>query len=250
MFMTWKQNFIFLKTSLDHKILGSLLFVLMVVFGLSACAIEDDFGRSYTPNMQGKIGDVVGSIQENTGLLSSDAAYHIPLTDHEHTLRQTLVHFEEPLLSQRTLREPLKGPTIAKHGSYEGFRSDFLHEIKSDKLWIRRFDKAVEAIIEHDLQRFEVLSSSYEVSDNDARYIKVRIRENRGVAMRILQLLDRRVSDYDQGIDYGRLQYRERDLLPLIPAMDGLRSQIGVIKSKYETYVYQGGPSSKYSNYK
>jgi len=250
MFMTRKQSFFFIKTFPDNLAFVPHFFILMVIFSLSACSIEDDFGRSYTPHLQENIGDVVGSIQENTGLLSRNAAYHIPLTDHEHTLRQTLVHFQKPFLSQRTLREPLKRQTIAKHRSHEGFRSDFLHDIESDQLWIGRFDRAVEAVIEHDLQRYEVLSSSYEVSDNDERYIKVRIRENRGVAMRVLQLLDRRVSDYDQGIDYGRLQYRERDLLPLVPAMDGMRSQIGVLKSKYETYVYQGGPSNEYSNYK
>jgi len=226
------------------------IFLLSTILGLSGCAIEDDFGRFHTPHMKERAADVVGSIQEHTGLFSKDAAYHIPLSNEEHTLRQTYKHFSKPFLANPRLRRPLDHQTFPKHGSGLSFREDFNHKIRADRLWISRFDRAIGQVISHDMQRYDVIASSYEVTDNDSRYIRVRIRENRGVVMRVLQLLDKRVSDYDQAIGYARLQYPERELTMLGGSMDKLRTQIALLKGKYETYVYQRATKSEYQDYK
>ena len=226
------------------------ILLLSVIAGLSGCAIEDDFGRFHTPHMKERAADVVGSIQEHTGIFSKEAAYHIPLTNEEHTLRQTYKHFSKPFLADPKLRHALKHQTFPKHRSGLSFQEDFIHKMRADRLWISRFDRAIGHVISHDMQRYDVIASSYEVTDNDSRYIRVRIRENRGVVMRVLHLLDRRVSDYDQAIGYARLQYRERELTMLGGSMDKLRTQIALLKGKYENYVYQRASKSEYQDYK
>ena len=226
------------------------IFFLCIIVGLTGCALEDDFGRFRTPHTKERAADVVGSIQEHTGIFSKESAYHIPLTNEEHTLRQTYKHFRKPFLADPRVRRPLKRQTFSKHRSGLSFQEDFIHKIRADRLWISRFDRAIGQVISHDMQRFDVIASSLEVTDNDSRYIRVRIRENRGVVMRVLQLLDRRVSDYDQAIGYARLQYPERDLNLLGGSMDKLRTQIALLKGKYETYVYQRASKSDYHDYK
>ncbi len=227
----------------------TILFV-SIIMGLSGCAIEDDFGRFHTPHMKERAADIVGSIQEHTGIFAREAAYHIPLSDEEHTLRQTYKHFSKPFLASPKFTYPLKHQTFPKHKSGLSFQDDFIHKIRADRLWISRFDRAIGKVISHDMQRYDVIASSYEVTDNDSRYIRVRIRENRGVVMRVLHLLDRRISDYDQAIGYARLQYPERELTMLGGAMDKLRTQVALLKGKYESYVYQRATNSEFKDYK
>ena len=206
---------------------------------LAGCAVDDDFGRFHETQLRTDGAEIVGSIQEHTGLLSRRAAFHIPLTNEEHTLRQCYQHFKKPLLPRATMRDPRGTHTFAKHKTVQSFNEFILHHVKSDRLWISRLTNQLGNVIAHDRQRYDVIASSYEVTENDSRYIRVRIRENRGLAVRIVKLLDRRIAIYDKAIDYARLQYRERDLLILAPSMDKLRAQIGLFKARYEHYIFE-----------
>lgn len=226
-----------------------IILSLIIITTLGACSIKDDFGRSHKPHTLELAKDVVGSIQERTGILSQTVAFHIPLSHEEHTLRQTLSHFRRPFLYNPTLRKPLGSQTIAKHKSSEGFRDFFLHQVKSDRRWLNRFNSALSSVIQHDRQRYEVVASTLEASENDGRYIKVRIRENRGITMRVMQLLDRRMSDYDKALDYGRLAYPEKQLVVMSPVMDKYRAEVGLLKAKYETYVYQRSSKANFREY-
>lgn len=211
----------------------------MMLLPLAACSIEDDFGRLHRPLIQQEAADIVGSIQEQTGILSDRTAYHIPLTNDEHQLRRSLAHFRHPFLYAPTLRDPQKRQTFAKHRTGPSFTAFLRHRINADVSKIRSFNYSVGMVIEQDMQRYDVLSSSYSVLNTDDRYMRVRIRENRAVTIRVMQLLDRRVGDYDQAIEYARLQYPERQLAPLRPAMDRLRSENALLKSKYERFIFQ-----------
>ena len=217
----------------------AILAALVFLAPLAACSIEDDFGRLHRPLIQQEAADIVGSIQEQTGILSDRTAYHIPLTNNEHQLRRSLTHFRHPFLYAPTIRDPQKRQTFAKHRTGPSFTAFMRHRIKADIAKIRSFNYSVGVVIEQDMQRYDVLASSYSVSNLDDRYMRVRIRENRAVTIRVMQLLDRRISDYDQAIEYARLQYPERHLLPLAPAMDRLRSEDALLKSKYERYIFQ-----------
>lgn len=228
---------------------SSIIIMCFATLTLAACSISEDFGRSHTPKLIGHAGDIVGSIQEHTGVLSRQAAFHIPLTHQEHTLRQTLTHFRKPFLHTPTLRKPLKTQTFPKHQTVEGFKAYFLNQIKSDRLWVRRFKQALSKVISHDIQRYEVLSSSHEVTENDSRYIKVRIRENRSITMRVMQLLDRRLSDYSKAMDYSRLSYPEKHLAVFRAPMDKYRAEVGLLKAKYESYVYQQAAKADFRDY-
>ncbi len=75
---------------INFQIIISLLF-------LVACALKDDFGRSKQSQLQADAIEAVGAIQEHTGLLSNEAAFHIPYSGDELTLRMTLKHFRKPI---------------------------------------------------------------------------------------------------------------------------------------------------------
>ncbi len=94
-----------------------------------------------------------------------------------------------------------------------------------------------------------MVASSYDITENDSRYIRVRIRENRGIALRIVKLLDRRIAIYDKHIDYARLHYRQHELQPLSAPMDLLRSEIGLFKGRYESYVFERGTKTDMHDY-
>lgn len=217
----------------------TLPFVFIFCLPMAACSIEEDFGRLHRPLIQQDAADIVGSIQEQTGILSDRTAYHIPLTNDEHQLRRSLAHFRHPFLAAPTLRDPQKRQTFAKHRTGPSFTAFIKHRVRADIAKIRSFNYSVGRVIEQDMQRYDVLASSYNVSNTDDRYMRLRIRENRAVTIRVMQLLDRRIGDYDQAIEYARLQYPERQLLPLRPAMDRLRSENALLKSKYERYIFQ-----------
>lgn len=213
--------------------------VLTTALGLlGACSIEEDFGRLHRPEIYQHAGDIVGSIQEHTGILSDRVAYHIPLSNDEHQLRRTLAHFRAPFLYAPTARNPLKRQTFSQHRTGQSFVAFMRHSIKSDIGHIRHFNYAVDVVIKQDMQRYSVLASTSEVTENDGRYIRTRIRENRAVTISVFKLLDRRMSDYDQAIEYARLQYPERELLVLGPDMRRLRSKHAMLKSKYERYIF------------
>lgn len=211
----------------------------LCLLSLAGCSVEEDFGRLYEPKLYDGIGDIVGSIQNHTGILSDRAAYHIPLTGDEHQLRRSLAHFRAPFLYAPTMRDPYQRQTFPKHRTGPSFVAFMRHRINSDVGAIRRFNNSVGFVIEQDMQRYEVLASTMEVTENDGRYIRTRIRENRAVTIRVFKLLDRRISDYDQAIQYARLQFPERELTPLLPVMDRLRSECALVKSKYERYIFQ-----------
>lgn len=224
-----------------NKLVCPVFTVLLVVSGqmlLSACSMKDDFGRIQNSQLRENAGDVVGSIQEHTGLFSRDAAYHIPFTGDEIRLRRTLKHFSRSFFKKPTLRRPLKTQTFPAHRTAESFREYIIHNIRSDMRRLSHFDEAVEAVIRQDMQRYEVVASSFDVKENDSRFIRVRIRENRAVTMRIMKLIDRRIADYDQAIEYAGLQYPRDKLRPLHPAMEKLRARNGVLKARFESYVF------------
>lgn len=228
-------------TKAKHKTTFAALPVIIVVtaqMGLSACSMQDDFGRMQHSQLRENAGDVVGSIQQHTGLFSRDAAYHIPFTQDEIRLRRTHKHFSRSFFKKPTLRNPLKTQTFPAHRSAESFREYIVHNIKSDMHRLSQFDSAVEAVIRQDMQRYEVVASSFDVKENDSRFIRVRIRENRAVTMRVMKLIDRRIADYDQAIEYAGLQYPRDKLVPLHPAMEKLRARNGVLKSRFESYVF------------
>lgn len=221
----------------------------LLVISLSACAVQDDFGRSHSPKLRENALDIVGSIQEHTGVLSRDAAYHIPFTGDEITLRMSMKHFQQPFMYNPTLRHPNDSQTFSKHRSAEGFLAYIQHNLRSDRSRIRHIGPAIDAVIKQDTQRYEVVASNYDVRENDSRYIRVRIRENRAVTRRILQLLDRRIAHYDKAIEYARLQYPDKVLQGLSPAMDSLRAQHGILKSRYENYVYSQASKDQRSQF-
>ena len=223
--------------------------VLLLTGLLQACAIDDDFGRYHEPQLRGEAADVVGSIQEHTGILSRKAAFHIPLTNDEHTLRQTYLHFRKPFLARPKLREPLATETFTGHRTVDSYNQYVMHNIKSDRHWLRLLSKALGSVINQDQQRYEVVASSYDITDNDSRYIRVRIRENRGIALRLVKFLDKRIADYDQSIDYARVHFQQRDLLALSAPMDQLRSEIGIFKGRYEAYVFERGAKTDMHDY-
>ena len=214
---------------------------IMSACALSGCAINEDFGRYHQPQVRTAAGDIVGTIQEHTGLLSRQAAFHIPLTADEQTLRHALAHFRRPVLMTPVVRNPLKTQTFPRHKTGAGFSQEFISRIKADRLWFHRFETALSGVIEHDMQRYEVIAARHDITDNDSRYIRVRLRENRSVALRILQLLDKRVATYDQSIEYSHLQYPEREIRVIAPAMSGFRADIGQFKGRYESYLFESG---------
>ncbi len=206
---------------------------------LAACSIEDDFGRLHRPEMYNRVGDIVGSIQEHTGIMSDRVAYHIPLSNDEHQLRRTLAHFRAPFLYAPKLRDPLGRQRFSQHRTGQSFVAYMQHSIKSDIQAIHHFNHSIGVVIEQDMQRYSVLASTMEVTENDGRFIRTRIRENRAVTISVFRLLDRRMSDYDQAIEYARLQYPERELLVLRPDMQRLRAKHAMVKAKYERYIFQ-----------
>ena len=219
---------------LNFQIIISLLF-------LVACALKDDFGRSKQSQLQADAIEAVGAIQEHTGLFSNEAAFHIPFSGDELTLRMTLKHFRRPYLAQPILRDPVKTEGLSKRTHGESFQASILHNIKSDINRIAHFERAVQRVIAQDRQRYEVISHKLDVADNDSRYIRVRIRENRAVTMRVIKLLDKRTASYDKAIEYAGLQYPRKTFQPIIPQLDLLRTRISNLNSKYESYVYLEG---------
>ena len=214
---------------------------LVSVAATSGCAINEDFGRFHQPQIQTAAGDVVGTIQEHTGLFSKEAAYHIPLTSHEQTLRYALTHFKRPLLATPVVRNPLKTQTFPRHLTGASFSQEMISRIKADRLWLHRFERALDGVMKQDMQRYEVIAARHDITDNDSRYIRVRLRENRSVALRITQLLDRRIATYDQAIEYSHLQYPEQEIRPVMPAMSELRADFGQFKGHYEQYLFESG---------
>jgi hypothetical protein len=171
--------------------------------------------------------------------MSDRVAYHIPLSNDEHQLRRTLAHFRAPFLYSPRLRDPLARQRFSKHRTGQSFVAFMSHSIKGDLNAIHHFNHSLGMVIEQDMQRYSVLASTIEVTDNDGRYIRTRIRENRAVTISVFRLLDRRMSDYDQAIEYARLQYPERELIALQPSMRRLRSKHAMVKAKYERYIFQ-----------
>lgn len=218
-----------------------LFLLILLSLILPACAIKDDFGRTKDSAVQANVIEAVGSIQEHTGLLSNEAAFHIPFSGDELTLRMTLKHFRRPYLAKPILRDPVKTEGLSKRTHGENFQASILHNIRSDMNRIVHFERAVQRVIAQDRQRYEVISHKFDVDDNDSRYIRVRIRENRAVTMRVMQLLDKRTASYDKAIEYAGLQYPRKTFQPIIPQMDLLRTRISNLKSKYESYVYLEG---------
>jgi len=218
-----------------------LFLLILLSLILPACAIKDDFGRTKDSAVQANVIEAVGSIQEHTGLLSNEAAFHIPFSGDELTLRMTLKHFRRPYLAKPILRDPVKTEGLSKRAHGENFQASILHNIRSDMNRIAHFERAVQRVIAQDRQRYEVISHKFDVDDNDSRYIRVRIRENRAVTMRVMQLLDKRTASYDKAIEYAGLQYPRKTFQPIIPQMDLLRTRISNLKSKYESYVYLEG---------
>lgn len=218
-----------------------LFLLILLSLILPACAIKDDFGRTKDSAVQANVIEAVGSIQEHTGLLSNEAAFHIPFSGDELTLRMTLKHFRRPYLAKPILRDPVKTEGLSKRTHGENFQASILHNIRSDMNRIAHFERAVQRVIAQDRQRYEVISHKFDVDDNDSRYIRVRIRENRAVTMRVMQLLDKRTASYDKAIEYAGLQYPRKTFQPIIPQMDLLRTRISNLKSKYESYVYLEG---------
>ena len=225
---------------LNFQIIISLLF-------LVACALKDDFGRSKQSQLQADAIEAVGAIQEHTGLLSNEAAFHIPYSGDELTLRMTLKHFRKPFLAKPILREPFNTKGITKRSAGENFQSSIMSSIKSDINRIGHFQRAVQRVIVQDRQRYEVISHRYDINDNDSRYIRVRMRENRAVTMRVMQLLDKRTTSYDKAIEYAGLQYPRKTFEPIVPMMDLLRTKISNLKSQYENYVYLEGANEELS---
>ncbi len=218
-----------------------LFLLILLSLILPACAIKDDFGRTKDSAVRENVIEAVGSIQEHTGLLSNEAAFHIPYSGDELTLRMTLKHFRRPYLAKPILRNPVKTEGLSKRTHGENFQASILQNIKSDMDRIAHFERAVQRVIIQDRQRYEVISHKFDVDDNDSRYIRVRIRENRAVTMRVMQLLDKRTASYDKAIEYAGLQYPRNTFQPIIPQMDLLRTRISNLKSKYESYVYLEG---------
>lgn len=218
-------------------------FILLIILSLilPACAIKDDFGRTKDSAVRANVIEAVGSIQEHTGLFSNEAAFHIPFSGDELTLRMTLKHFRRPYLAQPILRDPVKTEGLSKRTHGESFQASILHNIKSDINRIAHFERAVQRVIAQDRQRYEVISHKLDVADNDSRYIRVRIRENRAVTMRVIKLLDKRTASYDKAIEYAGLQYPRKTFQPIIPQLDLLRTRISNLNSKYESYVYLEG---------
>lgn len=221
----------------------------LALAGLGACTVEDDFGRYHQSELTKDSAEIVGSIQRRTGMISKQVAYHIPLTGDEHTLRQTYIHFKKPFLPNPGSRNLLGTQTFAQHKTAASFNAFMRKNIKTDRHWLRRLDRSLGGVIEQDTQRYAVLSNNYDITHNDSRYIRVRIRENRGLAVRLIKLLDRRLTIYDQAIDYARLHYRQRDLLPLASPLDALRAEIGLFKGRYEAYVFERGAKAEMYDY-
>ncbi len=230
------------------KIFHHTFQIICVLSVLSACALKDDFGRSKQSQVQADAIEAVGAIQEHTGLLSREAAFHIPYSGDEMTLRMTLKHFRKPFLAKPILRAPLNTQGITKKNVGENFQSTMISNIKSDISRINYFRRAVQRVIVQDRQRFEVISHRYDVNDNDSRYIRVRMRENRAVTMRVMQLLDKRTTSYDKAIEYAGLQYPRKTFQPILPVMDLLRTKISNLKSDYENYVYLEGADLEGAN--
>ena len=214
---------------------------------LPACAIKDDFGRTKESQVKANMNEAVGSIQEHTGLFSREAAFHIPYSGDELTLRMTLKHFRRPFLANRNLRNRVETKGLTKRTAGESFQAFILQNINSDMDRIYYFERAVAKVITQDRQRYEVISHKYDINDNDSRYIRVRMRENRAVTMRVMQLLDKRTAAYDKAIEYAGLQYPKRTFGPINPKMDLLRTRISNLKSKYESYVYLEGREEELS---
>ncbi len=225
---------------LNFQIITALVF-------LSACALKDDFGRSKQSQLQADAIEAVGAIQERTGLLSNEAAFHIPYSGDELTLRMTLKHFRKPFLAKPMLRKPFNTEGLSKKSAGENFQSTMISSIKADMNRIGHFQKAVQKVMVQDRQRYEVISHRYDINDNDSRYIRVRMRENRAVTMRVMQLLDKRTTSYDKAIEYAGLQYPRKTFGPILPMMDLLRTKISNLKSQYEGYVYLEGGNEELS---
>lgn len=231
------------------NIIKSLLIISVTIFTLQACSIKDDFGRTKQSQLRENAVEVVGSIQEHTGLLSREAAFHIPYSGDELTLRMTLKHFRLPFLAKPILRDPVRTQGFTKKTTGVNFRSKIMNHIKSDMRRIKYFSSAVQAVITQDKQRYEVISHNYDVKDNDSRYIRVRIRENRAVTMRVMQLLDKRIASYDKAIEYAGMQYPRKTFDSIIPMMDLLRTKNSLLKSKFERYVYRQANYDETSNH-
>jgi|GEM_PF-3783709 len=229
------------------KTLFHITQILCALLLVSACALKDDFGRAKPSQLQADAIEAVGAIQEHTGLLSRDAAFHIPYSGDEMTLRMTLKHFRKPFLAKPILRSPLNTEGLTKKSAGANFQATMLSNIKSDISRINYFKQAVPKVITQDRQRFEVISHKYDINDNDSRYIRVRIRENRAVTMRVMQLLDKRSAAYDKAIEYAGLQYPKKTFQPIVPLMDLLRTKISSLKTKYESYVYLEGADDELS---
>lgn len=224
----------------------SFMCALLSAICLSGCAINDDFGRTHQSNILASTGEIVGNVQEHTGALSRQAAFHIPLTSDEQTLRQAVAYFRKPVMATPTLRAPLKTQTFPYHQTGKSFAQSFQSRIKADRLWLRRMDRALVKVIAQDMQRYDVLTSSHDVTHNDSRYIRVRLRENRAVTQAALHAMDRRIAVYDQAIEYSRLQYPEEEVRVVIPTIAKLRADIGRFKGRHEAYIFARGQKGDY----
>ncbi len=134
------------------------------VIALNACAYEGDFGRLEQSKLKNKYNNVVGSIQRETGLLSDRAAYHIPYTEDERLIRRIYTHFKRSLRRSRKFHDPSAPVTFTDHKSPKSLYDHLSRNMSADIKYVKRAQRLYPIIIQQDLQRFEVVSATYDVS--------------------------------------------------------------------------------------
>lgn len=215
-----------------------LIHTLILLFSLTACAYKGDFGRTEESNLKNRYNDIVGAVQRETGMLSDRAAYHIPLSRYEHILRQTYKHFKKPYLRRSTFHDPTKLSTFTDHKHPKSLEHKLLTKVRTDINYLKQFENTIKVVIDQDRQRYEIMAGSLTISENDSRFIMVRIKENRAVMMNTMLAIESRIADYDRAITHGLLQLPSREEKQLQVPLDKLRTHLALLKTNYESYIY------------